>query len=455
MRTRALIAAGAVVTALGIATTANAAANLAYGSTVEYAPGPGQAMGAMATGSDGNIWYSYSNVTSPGGGLRAMATGSNTVLASYAMPVASFPLPYQDPGSLVNGPDGRLWFVQGEGPGTPILGAMTTTGTYSAYPLPAGTTSGGVTAGASNDLWVTAGTSIVRATTAGVLTSFPVTAGATSAIGVAPALGTDGAVWFAASQAGAGAIGRMTTAGAMQFFPLPMPAGGKPGWSVSATALGSGPTGVMWATVQAQNPAGSGSAGSVVAIQPTGVMTTVASLPGAPCMAGCELLSTQDGNAWTTTTNNVVRITPAGAVTAYTVVTKPGNAQPTGLTVGPDKSLWFTDGVNGNVGELAMPGAAPIPAPAASMLNGYRGKSATRGKKLSVIFEAGQSAAGQSRITISRRGTTVQLWKGNVRPGTTRTIAGTVPKSFPKGTATVALVTPKSAGKATTTVTVK
>jgi len=88
------------------------------------------------------------------------------------------------------------------------------------------------------------------------------------------------------------------------------------------------------------------------------------------------------------------------------------------------------------------------------MVNGYRNKSATRGKKLSVTFEAGQSAAGQSRVTISRRGTVVQLWKGNVRPGTTRTVSGTVPKSFPKGTATVSLVTPKSAGRASTTVSV-
>lgn len=456
MTLRTLLAGGAMVALLGAAGSANAAANLAFGSTAEYPPGPGQAMGAMATGSDGNIWYSYAPISTPGGGLRAMATGSNTVLSSFAMPTALFPLPYQDPGSLVNGPDGRLWFMQGEGAqGTPILGAMTTSGAYSAYPLPAGTTPGAVTAGANNDLWVTAGTSIVRATTAGALTSFPIPAGTTTAAFVAPALGPDGAVWFAASQSGGGVIGRMTITGSMQFFPLPMPAGGKTGWSIGATALGTGPTGVMWATVQAQNPLGSGSAGSVVSIQPTGVMTTVASLPGDQCLLDCAIISAQDGNAWTTTGNAVVRITPAGAVTNYTVVTKPGNAQPSGLTVGPDRNLWFTDGVSGNVGELAMPGGAPIPAPRASMVNGYRNASATRGKRLSVIFEAGQSASGQSRVTISRRGMTVQLWKGNVRPGTTRTISGTVPKSFPRGTATVSLVTPKSAGRASTTVSVK
>jgi len=455
MTKRTLLAGGAIVALLGAAGTASAAANLAYGSAVEYPPGPGQAMGSIASGSDGNIWYSYSNVTSPGGGLRAMATGSNVVLGSYAMPTTLFPLPYQDPGSLVNGPDGRLWFVQGEGPsGPPILGAITTSGTYSAYPLPAGSTVGGVAAGASNDLWVTAGPAIIRSTTGGTFTSYPLTSGATTTIGVAPALGPDGAIWFAASQGGAGVIGRMTTTGAMQFFPLPLPSGAKPGWSVSASALATGPTGVMWATVQAQNPVGTGSVGAVVAIQPTGVMTTVASLPGTPCDLDCAVISAPDGNAWTTGQNAILRITPSGAVTSYTVVTKPGNAMPSGLTLGPDRNLWFTDSVGGNVGELAMPGGAPIPAPRASMVNGYRNKSATRGKKLSVTFEAGQSAAGQSRVTISRRGTVVQLWKGNVRPGTTRTVSGTVPKSFPKGTATVSLVTPKSAGRASTTVSV-
>ena len=456
MRNRALIAAGAIVVALGVAATANAAANLAVGSTVEYPPGPGQAMGTIATGSDGNVWYSYSNLTSPGGGLRAMATGSNVVLASWAMPVSLFPLPYQDPDSLVNGPDGRLWFVQGEGPsGPPILGAITTGGTYSAYPLPAGSTSGGVTPGANNDLWVTAGSAIIRSTTGGAFTSYPLPSGATTTIGAAPVVGPDGAIWFAATQGGTGAVGRMTTSGAMQFFPLPLPAGAQAGWGVGATAFTTGPTGVLWATVQSQSPAGPGNAGAVMAIQSTGAMTTVASLPGDPCVLDCTIISAQDGNAWTTGNGAIMRISPAGAVTSYTVVTKPGNAAPSSLAIGPDKNLWFTDGVNGNVGELAMFGGAPIPAPTASMVNGYRGKSATRGKKLQVIFEAGQSAAGQSRITISRRGTTVQLWKGNVRPGTTRTVSGTVPRSFPKGTATVALVTPKSAGKASTTVTVK
>lgn len=455
MTKRTLLAGGAIVALLGAAGTASAAANLAYGSAVEYPPGPGQAMGSIASGSDGNIWYSYSNVTSPGGGLRAMATGSNVVLASYAMPATLFPLPYQDPDSLVNGPDGRLWFVQGEGPsGPPILGAITTGGTYSAYPLPAGSTVGGVTAGASNDLWVTAGTAIIRSTTAGTFTSYPLTSGATTTIGVAPALGPDGAIWFAASQGGAGVIGRMTTTGAMQFFPLPLPSGAKPGWSVSATALTTGPTGVLWATVQAQSPAGTGSAGSVVAIQPTGVMTTVASLPRTPCVLDCTILSAQDGNAWTSGQNAILRISPAGAVTSYRVVTKHGTAAPNSVAIGPDRNLWFTDGVTGYVGELAMPGGAPIPAPRASMVNGYWNTPATRGKKISVTFRAGQSAAGQSRVTISRKGTVVQLWKGNVRPGTTRTISGMVPKSFPKGLATVSLVTPKAAGKANNTVSV-
>lgn len=453
---RTLLAGGAILAMLGAAGGASAAANLAYGSTAEYPAGPGQAMGTIASGSDGNVWYSYSSVTSPGGGLRAMATGGNVVLASYAMPATLLPLPYQDLDSLVNGPDGRLWFVQGEGPsGPPILGAITTSGTYSAYPLPAGSNVGGVMAGANNDLWVTAGTAIIHSTTGGTFTSYPLTSGANTTIGVAPALGPDGAIWFAGYQGGAGVIGRMTTTGAMQFFPLPLPSGAQNGWSVNATAFTTGPTGVMWATVQAQSPAGPGSAGSVVAIRPTGVMTTVASLTATPCPLDCTILSAQDGNAWTSGQNAILRISPAGTVTSYPVVTKPGNAAPSSVAIGPAKNLWFTDGVTGAVGELAMPGGAPIPASKSSMVNGYRNKSATRGKRLSVIFEAGQSAAGQSRVTISRRGVTVQLWRGNVRPGTTRTISGTVPKSFPKGTATVALVTPKSAGRASTTVSVK
>jgi virginiamycin B lyase len=454
MRTRALIAAGAVITALGMATTASAAANLAYGSTAEYPAGPGGAAGSMATGPDGNVWYSYLNMTSPGGGLRAMATGSNQVLGSYPLPVALFPLPYQDPSSLVVGPDGRLWFTQGEGPGsTSIVGAITTSGTYSAYALPAGTAASGITAGANNNMWIVGGSAILNMSVTGTIQSFPLPAGVTAQ--GAPTIGPDGAVWFAASQSGTGSLGRMTTSGSVSVFPLPALPGAKPGWSTMATALGVSPTNVIWATVVAADPIGDASVTAMVASQTTGSMGTVAALPNYSCVMACEIVSAPDGNGWTTSGNTILRVTPGGVVTAYTVVTKLGGAQLSGLILGPDRNLWFTDSVQGNVGALAIRGGAPIPALRASMINGYRGKSATRGKKLSVIFEAGQSAAGQSRITISRKGVTVQLWKGNVRPGATSTISGTVPKSFPKGTATVALVTPKSAGKASTTVTVK
>lgn len=102
-----------------------------------------------------------------------------------------------------------------------------------------------------------------------------------------------------------------------------------------------------------------------------------------------------------------------------------------------------------------MPGGAPIPAPTASMVSGYRDTSATRGKKLSVTSRASRSAADQSRVSISRRGTVAQLWKVSVRPGTTRTISVTVPEPFPKGAATVSPLTPKATGKASNTVSVK
>jgi len=130
-------------------------------------------------------------------------------------------------------------------------------------------------------------------------------------------------------------IGRMTTAGAMQFFPLPLPSGAKPGWSVGARALTIGPTGVMWATVPPQDPMGPGSASSVVAIQLTGVMTTVASLPGTGCILDCTILSAQDGNAWTSAPNGILRISPAGTLTSDTVVAKRGNAGTNSVAIGP------------------------------------------------------------------------------------------------------------------------
>lgn len=448
------LGAAAMLVPASIASAAGSTANLSYGSTVEYPSGPGQAMGALASGPDGNVWFAYQAFTPPASaGLSAMATGTQQIVGTFAMPASLFPLPYRDASSLTSGPDGRLWFLQAEGPNaTALLGAVTTSGAYSAYPLPAGSTGGGITV-SGNTMWVAVGGSLLQVGTTGQVTQFPMPVGTTNAS--KPVVGPDGSVWFSAQQAGGSVLGRLLN-GQIAFTAVPAPRGIPANSSWYIAAMGAGPTGSPWAQVQSVGVVSSlPGPGAVMSVGTNGSMTQVATLPSTTCDLACNLVQMQDGNAWLASGNALLRVTPGGTVTSYTVVSRRGNAEPSGPVSGPDRNLWFVDTVSGNLGTLAMPGGANIPAPATSMINGYSGVVANRGKRLTVTFEAGQSAAGKSTITITRSGRTVTLWSGNVRPGTTRAVSGTVPSSFPRGTATVSLRTPKAAGRAATTVTVK
>src|SRR2546421_732505 len=65
-----------------------------------------------------------------------------------------------------------------------------------------------------------------------------------------------------------------------------------------------------------------------------------------------EIVAGRDGNLWFTeygSPGEIVRITPAGAVTEFKAGVVPGftaNSGPYGITTGPDGNLWFTEANN-------------------------------------------------------------------------------------------------------------
>jgi len=64
----------------------------------------------------------------------------------------------------------------------------------------------------------------------------------------------------------------------------------------------------------------------------------------------------QDGNLWFTafTSNQIGRLSPAGAVHLFSVPTSGG--QPAGITTGPDGNLWFTESGANQIGRLSPSG---------------------------------------------------------------------------------------------------
>ncbi len=121
------------------------------------------------------------------------------------------------------GPDGAIWLTDGGIGRVTTGGAFTqfSTGNYSAY---------GITTGSDGNLWfsgtdfTTGGGVIARMTTSGSISAFHLASGLVIKAGTI-ATGSDGAVWFAAegsSGTAQASIGRITTAGAITMFGVPV-----------------------------------------------------------------------------------------------------------------------------------------------------------------------------------------------------------------------------------------
>jgi virginiamycin B lyase len=161
---------------------------------------------AAALGPDGNMWVAQDgqidrvpvNATATGQ-IEPFALGHGT--GGY--------------GSIVSGPDGRLWF----GWNTQI-GAITMGGVVKEYETNSGTSVEGVIVGPDGELWYGEGNKIARMDTAGHTSAgedFPLPAGDSDINALV--LGPDGNVWFTLGVPAA--IGRITPGGAVTVFPTP------------------------------------------------------------------------------------------------------------------------------------------------------------------------------------------------------------------------------------------
>lgn len=157
-----------------------------------------------------------------------------------------------------------------------------------------------ITAGPDDALWFTDRSAIGRMTTDGETETFPVPDG------VEPAEitdGPDGALWF--TDRGTIAIGRITTEGAVRTFPTPTRKANPLGGLSEADPVGieSGPDGALWFT-----------------------------------LAGADKLG---------------RITPGGAITEFDLPGRDrGYIAPRDMIVGPDGWMWFGRNLRGSLGSI-------------------------------------------------------------------------------------------------------
>ncbi|MGO9467352.1 MAG: Ig-like domain-containing protein [Isosphaeraceae bacterium] len=330
----------------------------------------------ITTGSDGNLWFTE-NASGQVGRMTPAGVVTQFALPSVPPPAGSpagTAATTPNPTAITAGPDGALWFIGIPGE----IGRITTAGVVTEFPLPvvpppAGSSPGtastpatatAIVSGPDGALWFTGVPGEVgRISTTGVVTEFavleipppagssPGTAGTLATLTSITA-GPDGALWFTGVP---GEVGRITTAGVVTEFAVPVGTSGTP---ATLTSITKGPDGALWFT---------GVSGEVGRITTAGVVTEYPTPNFNPPSNGIVTTITTgpDGSLWLTGQTAIGRITPTGTFTSFDV---PGKFNTiAGLTSGPGGNLWFTEQEDGKtvgeqpaVGEITPAGVTKL-----------------------------------------------------------------------------------------------
>jgi virginiamycin B lyase len=282
-------------------------------------------------------------------------TSASASLRAFTAPV--------DPGRIVRGADGALWFTINGGVAT-----LTAAGQPRSIQLPGALRLEvlGITAAPDGAVWATESTGpVARIGPDGRVTETPPTGGMPTGIAVGP----DGAVWFTDSLRG-----RVTRVGdgdsiletapasnALLETALPSVLGSFSRMDpASPTELLTGPDRALWFLEL--------SPGRVGRMNPAEAPTFVG-LPAGAAAYPTALAVGQDGALWITEAgaNQIARLTTDGVVREFQIPS-PG-AEPRAIAQGADGAMWFTEygtdrlgrvDMSGHVTEYQLPsGAAP------------------------------------------------------------------------------------------------
>jgi virginiamycin B lyase len=257
---------------------------------------------ALTPGPDGAVWFTEKQAATIG---RITQRG---VVHLYPIPSPTPGYPSPQVIGITTGSDGALWFASA----APFAGRLTTTGVFSWFPMPAGST--WVAAGPDGDLWfVELNGHIARVTTAGIVTEFP-----TPPSGNVPTMitaGPDGAMWFSEN---AQLIGRLTVSGVYTEYPLDHPS--------NMACVAAGGDGKVWIAEE----------GYLAEVSSNGVMKD----HPAPAISGVGCLAAKGKLMWFTTGSGVGHMSPGGAFTTFT---SPSGSGSFALCLGPDDHVWSNE----------------------------------------------------------------------------------------------------------------
>jgi virginiamycin B lyase len=282
----------------------------------------------IALGSDGNMWFTESNININQIG-RVDAKGKIT---EFVVPEES-----SQPDDIASGPDGALWFTMPSGFPTNI-GRVTTDGQFTTFDAGCGPLGGcsivpqGITGGPDGNIWFTENTrnAIVKLTPAGVFTFYTIPTPGANPHGIT--VGPDGALWFA--EFNGNTIGRIDVSGNItEFGPV----------SGSPDRITLGPDGNLWFTEPFPFESRIGR------ITPSGVITEFQLASRAEPR---DIVAGPDGNLWFVDfTGQLETITTTGVVTAVEQV----KGGPWGIGRGAGTTIWLTQRDGNHIGRFTLP----------------------------------------------------------------------------------------------------
>ncbi len=282
--------------------------------------------GPITTGPDGALWFTESRQYV--GAIGRVTTEG--VVTEYLLPGPSIYL-----GGICSGPDGAVWFTVTS---PDRVGRISTSGNITEFPIPTVKPGlGGITTGADGNLWfaMTNDNRIGRLTPSGQLTTFDPGVGISLE---AATSGGDGAIWFTSPSIGLSYLVRATTQGMTEAFQLPHPFDGRP------YHLAPGEGSDVWYLCAYGTRIGRYRPGS-------GFWELV---PPPEHEGLTDLVVGQDGDVWLTGfRDEIVRLRSSGSFDSFRIPTP--SCHPSGITMGPDGNVWFTENLGRSVGRLTLP----------------------------------------------------------------------------------------------------
>ncbi len=253
---------------------------------------------SIVSGPDGNLWFLE------GGSFKVGRVSPAGAITEFSIPGNTRPI------FMTVGPDDALWFTDG----LFAIWRMSLSGSFTRFSTP--TSVFDIAAGADGNLWFTTESppgQIGRITPGGSITLYSLSTGAWS---WGCALGPDGNIWFTTFDT---AFGRITPSGTITRYPFP------PSPATFATSVATGTDGNLWMPAHEESFCMEGGCtperDGVLGVRPDGSANWYGFPPGILIGETSKIVAGPDRSLWLTAYGGLVRFSPVDAVAFATIPT--------------------------------------------------------------------------------------------------------------------------------------